>query len=110
MSEHLNCCAEPALEVMKLLYAKSHDSEDVSRCTSCGARWFHRWHERMKSDGGADSMIDWYTRITDEECRILVSAKQRPDLSFLGLTKRAAICIDEDGAREVSGQPGYPWG
>lgn len=110
MSDHLMCCGAPKLDVLKNLFEKSHDSEDVERCASCGAHWFHRWHEMMNFDGGNDSMTDWYTRITDEESRALVSAEGRSDLGFLELGKRPAVCVDEDGSRKVMGQPEEPWG
>jgi hypothetical protein len=110
MSKHLTCCGRPRLVLQKTLYDKSHDSESVERCASCGVNWFHRWHEMMNFDGGADFMTDWYTRLTDEEGRTLAAAEGRPDLAFLGLGKRPAICVDEDGAKEVTGQPEWPWG
>ena len=110
MSKHLTCCTSPNLELLKNLYEKSHDSEYLHRCTSCGAHWFHRWHEMIDFDGGGgDSVTEWYTQITDEESRTLLSADGRPDLRFLGLGKRRAICVDEEGAREVLGQPEHPW-
>jgi hypothetical protein len=46
-------------------------------------------------DGGADSMTDWYTRISDNECRALVAAEGRPDLGPLALGARPALRIDE---------------
>ena len=109
MSKHLTCCKSPNLELVKNLYEKSHDSEYVRRCVSCGANWFHRWHEMVDFDGGDDSMTDWYTRITDEESHTLVSADGHPDLGFLELGKRPSICVDETGARELGGQPGHAW-
>lgn len=109
MMKELWCCGAPALGLVKNLYEKSHDSEDVRRCTSCGASWFHRWHEMVDFDGDDDSNTDWYTRLTDEECRTLLSAESRPDLASLGLGKRPAICVDERGTNEVPGQPDHPW-
>ena len=100
------CCGDPKLGSVKNLYEKSHDSVDIERCASCGATWFHRWHEMIDFDGGEDSMTDWYTRITDEESRLLVSGDAHPDL---GLSKRPAICIDEQGTNEVMGQPEHSW-
>ena len=109
MSKHLTCCGEPSLGLLKTLHDKSHDSESVRQCASCGAYWFHRWHEMIDFDGGDDSMTDWYTRITEDESRTLMSANGRPDLGFLELGKRPSICIDEQGARETGGQPGHSW-
>lgn len=42
MSKHLTCCGEPSLGLLKTLHDKSHDSESVRQCASCGAYWFHR--------------------------------------------------------------------
>ena len=108
MSKHLKCCVQPKLATLRNLYDGPHDSEHVRQCTSCGASWFQRWHEEVSFDGGADSSTDWYTRLTDVERDGLVAAVGRPDLAFLGLGKRPAICVDEHGVREVVGAPGNP--
>ena len=109
MSEGLRCCEATKRVLLKNLYEKSHDFVYVERCASCGAHWLHRWHEMINFDGGDDSMTDWYTRITDEECRTLLSAEDPVDYGFLGLGKRPALCIDERGTREVLGQPEHSW-
>lgn len=98
MWRHLTCCSNPRLEMLKDLLDKSHDSESVKRCTSCGAHWFHWWHEEMNFDGGSDENTDWFSRLSDEEARMLLGADGPPELGFLGL--RPAICIDLHGAQE----------
>jgi len=58
MSEGLRCCEATSRVLLKNLYEKSHDSVYVERCASCGANWFHRWHEMIDFDGGDDSVTD----------------------------------------------------
>ncbi len=103
------CCESPNLELLKSLYDKPHDSEEVRRCASCGASWFHRWHEMIEFGGGADSITSWYSRISEDECRALLATETRPDLAFLGLRTRPAIQVDETGICEVMGQPEHAW-
>ena len=109
MSEGLKCCDAVGRVLLKNLYEKSHDAVYVEQCASCGAKWFHRWHEFMNFDGGPDEVTDWYTRITEEECRNLLAADGPVDFGFLELGRRPALCVDEQGAREVVGQPEESW-
>lgn len=105
---HLGCCNSPALETVKALYEKSHDSEELRRCTRCGASWFWRLHEDVNfNDDDGDQVTVWYTRLTEEEGQRIWKATERPDLAFL--SDREAIRIDDHGVRRVPGQPTGPW-
>ncbi|MBI1944928.1 MAG: hypothetical protein HYS27_04485 [Deltaproteobacteria bacterium] len=105
---HLGCCDRPALDTVKTLYEKSHDTEELRRCTRCGASWFWRFHEHVNfDDDDSDEQTVWFTRLTEEEGRRLGSGAERPDLEFL--REREAIQIDNRGVRRVRGQPTGPW-
>jgi hypothetical protein len=50
-TDYLDCCDQPALEVVRTLYQASHDLEALMRCARCQAPWFYRFHEHVTFAG-----------------------------------------------------------
>ena len=104
--DYLDCCTQPALETVKSLYDSSHDTEAVRQCQHCQAYWFYRFHEYV-SFITDDEITVWYSRLTPEEARGIIDAKERPDLSFQNA--RPSFVRDHTGVHRTSGQPDHPW-
>jgi hypothetical protein len=104
MARGIDCCAVPSLAVVRVLYEKSHDDEQLQRCDHCQQWWFWRFHEWMNFNDGPDEMFEWYTRITADEAAAILGAVGSPNLSFLA--DREAIMIGPDNKPvRVLGQP-----
>ena len=78
------------------------------RCTHCQTAWFYRFHEYAAAPGG-DDLTSWFTRLDDEEAeRIRTTADPAAvDLGFL--EQRPSWMYDDEGARQVPGQPRRSW-
>lgn len=107
-TDYLDCCDQPTLETVRTLYHADHDLEALLRCTHCRTPWFYRFNEYAGPDG--DDLTSWYSRLTDEEAERLQAAQDLTavDLSFL--EARPSWMHDDQGPRQVSGQPSRPWG
>jgi len=103
--DYLDCCSNPDLEKRKVLLDTNRESESLYQCKTCGAYWFHRFLEIIKSEGPEDQIV-WYSPVTKEEARRILDAEGRPDLSFL-LT-RPSFQEDDRGVYQVPGQPDKP--
>lgn len=102
----LDCCHDPQLQALRVLYESTHDLESLQRCTGCGAFWFYRFHEWVNYCGGDDDLTSWYTQLTDDDGRRLLRQGDRPDLSFLAGCP--SWMDDRDGVRRVAGAPTGP--
>jgi len=104
---YLDCCAMPNTVTIKTMYDESHNTECLCRCQNCGAYWFWRWHETINFSGGDDDLTVWYSRLTPEQGRLILEAKERPELKFLS---DAPTFIENRGVvRQTTGQPTGPF-
>ncbi len=109
VNQFLNCCSNPNLQTIKTIYSSSHDAEWLDRCVECSSYWFRRFHEWENWSGGSDDLTTYYTRISDQESKIIISANNREELNLSYLEKRESI-VDENGNISVTkGQPSYPY-
>ena len=106
VEDHVDCCQQPKLDTVKSLYQGRHDCEALRQCQNCGAFWFYRYHEYVTFESDDDWTV-WYSRLTNDDARQIVSSDDRTDLSFL--ERRAGFMIDASGVQRVDGQPDHPW-
>jgi hypothetical protein len=106
-SDYLDCCEQPELERVRTLYQASHDLEALMRCTHCQAPWFYRFHEYATPAG--DDLTSWYTRLTVEEAKRIRTVEEPTGLDLGFLETRQSWMHDDEGPRQVPGQPSHPW-
>jgi hypothetical protein len=104
---YLDCCADPQVASVRLVYQECHDMETLCQCQNCGVYWFWRFHEYVSFTDEDDDWTVWYSRLTPEQGRLILEAKERPDLPFL--SDAPSYVKDRTGVRQVTGQPTYPW-
>jgi hypothetical protein len=107
-TDYLDCCDQPALEVVRTLYQASHDLEALMRCGRCQAPWFYRFHEYVTFTG-PDDLTSWFTRLDDEEAERLQVAEDGTAVDLDFLETRPSWMHDDRGPRQVPGQPSHPW-
>ena len=106
-TDYLDCCDQPTLEVVRPLYQASHDAEALMRCTHCQTPWFYRFHEYWTPAG--DDLTSWHTQLTDEEAERILTTEDPADLDLDFLKSRQSWIQDDEGPRQVTGQPSHPW-
>jgi hypothetical protein len=106
--DYLDCCEQPDLKAVRTLYQASHDLEALMRCTRCQAPWFYRFHEYV-TFLGPDDLTSWFTRLDEEEAERLQAVQDRDALDLGFLETRPSWMHDDQGPRQVPGQPRRPW-
>jgi hypothetical protein len=106
-TDYLDCCEQPTLEVVRSLYQEDHDAEALMRCTHCPTPWFYRVHEYATPAG--DDLTSWYTRLADEEAERILTTEDPTVLDLDFLKSRQSWMHDDEGSRQVAGQPSHPW-
>jgi hypothetical protein len=107
-TDYLDCCSQPTLKVVRSLYQEDHDAEALMRCAHCQTLWFYRFHEHAAAPGG-DDLTSWFTRLNDEEAERILTTEDPHALDLGFLTTRQSWMHDDEGPRQVHGQPGHPW-
>jgi len=107
-TDYLDCCDQPALEVVRTLYEASHDLEALMRCAHCRSPWFYRFHDYAASAGG-DDLTSWFTRLNDEEAEHIQTIEDPAAVDLDFLNTRRSWMHDDRGPRQVPGQPRHPW-
>ena len=106
-TDYLDCCEHPTLEVVRSLYQEDHDAEALMRCTRCQTPWFYRFHAYATTAG--DDLTSWYTRLTNEEAERILATEDPAALDLDFLKSRQNWMQDDEGPRQVPGQPSHPW-
>jgi hypothetical protein len=104
---YLDCCSGPQVATIKTLSQGNHDCESLCQCQNCGAYWFYRFHEYVTFMDDDDDWTVWYSRLAPEQARLILEAKDRPDLSFL--ENAPGFMKDRSGVQRVTSQPTDPW-
>jgi hypothetical protein len=99
-TDYLDCCDQPALEVVRTLYQASHDLEALMRCARCQTPWFYRFHEYV-TFVGPDDLTSWFTRLNDEEAERLQAAEDGTAVDLDFLETRPSWMHDDRGPRQV---------
>jgi hypothetical protein len=67
-----DCCHEPTLRAL-LVTSEAPDGEIIlERCANCRVFWLVIVQERMNMDGGTDSIIQTFERLTDTQANELL--------------------------------------
>jgi hypothetical protein len=104
----LNCCTRPQLHTVKTVYEASHDAEWLQQCRKCKTYWFKRFYEWVDWSGGNDEITTWYTKLTEDEAKIILQTKERKELDLSYLEDRESIMDDGSSLRNTKGQPSHP--
>jgi hypothetical protein len=107
--DYIDCCRQPELRGLRVLYESSHDVESLSQCASCETYWFYRFHEYVNWSGGDDELTSWFTPLTEDEGGLLRHATDRGNVDLSFLKTRPSWMDDKDGVRRVNGEPDHPW-
>ena len=98
----LDCCRQPALDVVKLWVKTECVTVSLRVCRNCNSHWYYHLMEYCISSPGYDRRA-WYVRLTPEEAEAFVQLTEPPAPSRFA--DRDSILRSEDGISKIQGIP-----
>ena len=100
----LDCCGQPALDVVKIWQCTDCGTISLRVCRNCNAHWYYHLKEYHISSAGYDRRA-WYIRLTSEEAEKLAQSSAPPPPSLFA--DRDGIARGEEGIRRIRGIPEF---
>jgi hypothetical protein len=68
-----DCCYQPALRTLQLLYEAPDGEIVLDRCENCRTYWRVTIHDRVNFDDADDQSFLWFGRLSDPEAQNLLA-------------------------------------
>lgn len=100
----LDCCKQPALDVVKVWVSTECVTVSLRVCRNCNSHWYYHLKEYCISRPDYDRRA-WYVRLSPEEVEALVQLTEPPHPSRFA--DRDGIARGEEGIQKIRGVPPF---
>jgi hypothetical protein len=100
----LDCCGQPALDVVKVWLCTECGTVSLRVCRTCNSHWYYHLKEYSISSPEYDRRA-WYVRLTPEEAEKLAQSSEPPPASYFA--DRDGIARGEEGIQKIRGIPDF---